>query len=175
MVFHIRTATEPDIAGIAEVELAAGRIADARTPQFVAALCGAISDPLRLVLVAEAQPPPSTADGAAVVGWAKTHHWNHADGPAPAGHYLGGLTVAPAFRRKGAAIQLTDARLAWIWERGTSAWYVVNARNQASLELHGRWGFREVARAPGFHTVTFDGGEGVLLGADRPRTPRWQA
>lgn len=138
MDFHVRAATGSDIAGIAEVEVAAGRLAEAQTLQFAAPLRGAMSDPLRLVLVAEAQPQPGAAGGAAVVGWAKTHHWNHADGPAPAGHYLGGLTVLPGFRRRGVAIQLTDARLAWIWERDASAWYVVNARNRASLELHRR-------------------------------------
>jgi aminoglycoside 6'-N-acetyltransferase I len=102
------------------------------------------------------------------VAWAKTHWWDFADGAAPAGHYLAGITVLPAFRRRGLASGLTEARLQWIWERADDAWYVVNARNQASLALHRKWGFREVGRGPGFHTVTFDGGEGVLLSAARP-------
>ena len=87
---------------------------------------------------------------------------------APAGHYLAGITVLPDFRRRGLAQELTEARLQWIWQQAGDAWYVVNARNQASLALHRKWGFREVARGPGFHTVTFDGGEGVLLSAARP-------
>ena len=98
----------------------------------------------------------------------KPHCWDYADGPALSGHYLGGVTVRPDFRRLGVASELTGARMAWIWERADHAWYVVNALNEASLALHRRWGFREVARGPGFHTVTFDGGEGVLLQAARP-------
>jgi L-amino acid N-acyltransferase YncA len=77
--------------------------------------------------------------------------------------------VARLFRRQGVAAALTEARLLWIWERADSAWYVVNSRNQASLALHQPWGFEEVARGPGFHTVTFDGGEGLLLRASRPK------
>ncbi len=107
--------------------------------------------------------------GSAVVGWAKTHYWDYADGLALAGQYLGGVTVRPDFRRRGLAAQLTAVRLGWIWEHAEEAWYVVNARNEASLALHRKWGFREVARGAGFHTVTFDGGEGVLLMAARPQ------
>ena len=107
--------------------------------------------------------------GPDVVGWAKTHHWDYGDGPALPGHYLGGVTVRPDFRRRGIATELTGARLQWIWERAHRAWYVVNARNQASLAMHRKWGFREVARGPRFHSVKFDGGEGVLLLAAPPR------
>lgn len=36
-----------------------------------------------------------------VVGAAKTHFHPDPDGSAPAGHYLGGVVVAPGFRRRG--------------------------------------------------------------------------
>lgn len=116
----------------------------------------ALADPSRLVLVAQAP------DGD-VVGWAKTHHWRHDDPPAPAGHYLGGITVAEAWRRRGIAVALTEHRMAWLREHTDVVRCVTNARNAASLALHAGLGFDEVARGPRFHTTTFDGGAGVLL------------
>lgn len=172
MDFLTRQAREADVPGIVAVELAADRTPPALAGNFGAGIRAAIADPSRLVLVTEASSSLSTEGGAAVVGWAKTHHWDYADGAAPAGHYLGGVTVEPEFRRNGVAAQLTQARLEWIWNRSEAAWYVVNARNEASLALHRRWGFREVARGPSFHTVTFDVGEGLLLKALRPRSER---
>ncbi|HEY3575721.1 MAG TPA: GNAT family N-acetyltransferase [Arthrobacter sp.] len=117
-----------------------------------------ISDPDRHIVVA--------VTGGSIVGWAKTHLWNYADDQAPAGHYLGGVTVLPQWRRRGIAAALTEARLAWISEREREAWYVVNARNTASIELHRRWNFVEVARGPKFHTTTFEGGMGFLMRAN---------
>ncbi|TVU64692.1 GNAT family N-acetyltransferase [Paenarthrobacter nitroguajacolicus] len=168
MTFVIRPAAKADLPGIVAVDLAAARTSPANAGRFTSSIQAAIADPERLVLVAELSPNVAAGGGVAVVGWAKTHLWDFADGPAPAGHYLAGVTVLPDFRRRGLAGELTEARLNWIWQRANEAWYVVNARNQASLALHRGWGFREVARGPGFHTVTFDGGEGVLLSAARP-------
>ncbi|OMH36816.1 GNAT family N-acetyltransferase [Tersicoccus sp. Bi-70] len=116
----------------------------------------ALADPDRLVLVAQAP------DGD-VVGWAKTHHWHHDDPPAPAGHYLGGVTVAESWRRQGIAVALTEHRMAWLEARTDVVWCVTNARNVASLALHAGLGFDEVTRGARFHTTTFDGGVGVLL------------
>jgi ribosomal protein S18 acetylase RimI-like enzyme len=169
MAFLIRPAREGDVPGITEVELTAGRTSPAAAWKFGAGISAAIMDSHRLVLVAEPTPDVPGDGSSAVVGWAKTHYWEYPDGPAPAGYYLGGITVARRFRRQGVAAALTEARLEWIWGRADTAWYVVNARNQASLALHQRWGFQEVARGPGFHTVTFDGGEGLLLKASRPK------
>ncbi|MET4621198.1 GNAT superfamily N-acetyltransferase [Arthrobacter sp. 2762] len=84
------------------------------------------------------------------MGWAKTHYRDHSDGPARAGCYLGGITVARLFRRHGVAAALTEARLLWIWERADSAWYVVNSRNQASLALHQPWALRVWPTVPDF-------------------------
>ncbi|MDR6988510.1 ribosomal protein S18 acetylase RimI-like enzyme [Paenarthrobacter nitroguajacolicus] len=169
MTFVIRPAVAADLPGIGAVDLAAARSSSADAPRFAESVRVAIADPARLVLVAETPGDNGMDGGSAVVGWAKTHYWDYGDGQAPAGHYLGGVTVLPDFRRRGLATELTAGRLDWIWARAESAWYVVNARNEASLALHRAWGFREVARGPAFHTVTFDGGEGVLLTAARPR------
>jgi aminoglycoside 6'-N-acetyltransferase I len=117
----------------------------------------AIIDPGRLVLVVE-------VDGK-VVGWAKTHHYDEASDSAPAGHYLGGVNVHPDFQRRGIGSALTRARLDWIWDRAPDAWFVTNARNVASIELHARLGFTEIARANEFHGTTFEGGVGILFRA----------
>lgn len=169
MYFTIRTARPADVHGILAADIAAGRTSLNEAERFANGISAAVADPTRLVVVAEARDDTTAEGGSGVVGWAKTHYWDYADGPAPAGHYLGGVTVRPEFRRMGLAAQLTEARLHWMWERAEFAWYVVNARNEASLALHRRWGFWEVARGARFHTVAFDGGEGVLLSAARPQ------
>jgi aminoglycoside 6'-N-acetyltransferase I len=133
-----------------EVSLAARGVASADQRE-------AIVDPDRLVMVAEA--------GGVIVGWGKTHRYSAASGSAPAGHYLGGVNVLPEFRRRGIGSALTRARLSWIWDRARDAWFVTNARNTASIELHSRLGFSEVARAGEFHGTTFEGGVGILFRA----------
>ena len=168
MSFSVRVAEARDVPGIISVELAAKRVGTGGVDRFEAALVGAMADSERLVLVAAAQVTAAAVENSTIVAWAKTHHWDYSDGPAQAGHYLGGITVAPGYRRRGVAVELTQVRLDWIWKRASEAWFVVNVRNEASLELHRRWGFREVARGSSFHTVTFDGGEGILLRASRP-------
>lgn len=81
---------------------------------------------------------------------------------APAGWYLGGLLVAPQWRRCGAGAALTQARLAWVAERAEAVWYFANANNAASLALHAAIGFEEVTRDFSFPGVSFEGGIGVL-------------
>lgn len=149
---RVRTATVFDLGGIALVQENS-----ARPTGTVAALEQVILDRDREVLVA--------LDGDTIIGWAKTHHWSYSDGPAEAGHYLGGVTVDPFHRRHGVASALTAARLAWIWERSADAWYVTNSQNLASIHLHRCWGFDEVARSASFHTTHFTGGEGILFHA----------
>ena len=121
----------------------------------------AISDTDRLVVVAELE--------GSIVGWAKTHHYDESSGSAPAGHYLGGVSVQPEFQHRGIASALTQARLDWIFERVSDAWFFTNGQNDASIALHARFGFTEVARASEFHDVTFDGGTGILFGASSVR------
>lgn len=120
-----------------------------------------LSDAERFVLVAEV--------AGRVVGYGRTMRFRPAaDAPAdcaPAGYYLIGMVVEPAFRRQGIGTALTQARLAWISERATHAWYFANSRNAASIALHSRFGFREVTRAFSFPRVAFEGGEGILFRA----------
>jgi ribosomal protein S18 acetylase RimI-like enzyme len=81
---------------------------------------------------------------------------------APAGYYLGGVVVATRARRAGLGSRLTEARLAWIAERDSSAWYFTNARNTASIRLHEQLGFHEETREFAIPDVEFAGGAGVL-------------
>ena len=95
-----------------------------------------------------------------------------ADAPpdiAPPGYYLMGLAVHPDHRRKGVATGLTHARLDWISERANEAWYFANARNAASIALHGPFGFEEVTRSFFYPRVDFDRGEGILFRVGLPR------
>lgn len=154
----IREAGLADLPAIEQIQHDAGLLQVGPVPRKAA-----IADPDRFVVVAE-------VDGC-VAGWAKTHYWSDGDGVAPAGHYLGGLTVAPALRRGGIGGVLTQARLDWIWQRVPEAWFVTNARNTASIDLHRRYGFEEVARASRFHTTTFDGGVGILWRAASEKLP----
>ena len=101
------------------------------------------------------------------VGWISWSEPASTDA-APDGYYLTDLVVDPAWRRYGLAEQMTRARLAWVWERDTTAWYVANSRNRVSLELHEKLGFRVVADDISIAGMTFVGGHGVLCRADRP-------
>ncbi|MCX2748464.1 GNAT family N-acetyltransferase [Arthrobacter sp. MI7-26] len=160
---EIRLAKRSDIAGILDIQAKAGLALPAAD-----SLEEAIDDDTRLVVVAFVR---GVSDLGELAGWGKTHFWDYDDGLAPKGHYLGGITVQPEHRRSGIGTALTQARLDWIWRRTSEAWYVVNASNLASIELHRRWGFVEVARAPSFHTTQFDGGAGALMRANRPTIP----
>lgn len=153
----VRPAVLPDVATILSIERQCGR-----RPLGLSAMEAAVTDPDRHVVLASIE--------GSVVGWAKTHHWDYSDGPAPSGHYLGGVTVLPAWRRRGVGAQLTEARLRWIWTRMPEAWYVVNAGNLPSIKLHRKWNFTEVARGSKFHTTAFTGGMGILLRGAMPGT-----
>ncbi|MFE4197881.1 GNAT family N-acetyltransferase [Paenarthrobacter sp. NPDC056912] len=152
---EIRTARLLDVPSIIFLECQTGR-----TQLDPLALEAAVKDENRHVAVAIL--------GATVVGWGKTHYWDYSDGDAPSGHYLGGVSVLSSQRRRGVGSAITEARLQWIWSREPEAWYVVNAGNTPSIELHRRWHFTEVARGPQFHTTTFTGGVGLLMSAKRP-------
>lgn len=154
-VFGIRTAVAGDLPSILAINQESGR-----SSASLDAMAESLADPQRHWVVAEAEGE--------TVGWAKTHYWDYSDGPAPAGHYLGGITVHPQWRRRGVGTALTTVRMDWIWARAVDAWYVVNAGNHVSIELHRGWGFEKVARAAAFHTTTFTGGFGLLMHARRP-------
>ena len=64
----------------------------------------------------------------------------------PAGCYLSGVLVEPAWRGRGIATALTRARLRWALARTGTVFYVTGADNAASLHLHAALGFREIRR-----------------------------
>jgi len=110
--------------------------------------------PERLLLVAEVEGE--------LVGYGRARLLD-AIGGAPTGYYLTGLFVRAGSRRAGVGAALTEARLRWIAERADEAWFFANARNDASIALHRRFGFEEVTRDFDVPGVTFDGGQGILF------------
>lgn len=84
----------------------------------------------------------------------------------PEGWYLSGVVVAPSHRRRGIAACLTRARLDWVAARDRRAYYYTNARNQASVDLHAGFGFRELVRDLRVPGLTFSGGVGLLFGVE---------
>jgi aminoglycoside 6'-N-acetyltransferase I len=64
----------------------------------------------------------------------------------PAGCYLTGVLVDPAWRHRGVATALTRARLRWAFARTDEVFYVAGADNTASLHLHTALGFQEMKR-----------------------------
>lgn len=125
------------------------------------ALSADLVDPRRALFVARVD--------ACVVGYGRVLRFTPSDGAppdvAPAGWYLAGLLVDPSWRRSGIGDALTAARLEWLVGRADTVWYFANARNEASLDLHRRFGFEEVTTAFTYPGVTFDGGVGVLCRA----------
>jgi aminoglycoside 6'-N-acetyltransferase I len=152
----VRPAVLGDVEAMQEIQRRAGR------PTHPDAYRRAVENPDCCVLVAECS---SRAGDPITVGWAQTHHHIAVDDAAPAGHYLGGVTVDPSWRRRGIALALTAARVQWIAGRADEVFYVVNPRNLASIELHRRWSFKEVMRSPRLTGVEFSGGVGILMRA----------
>jgi aminoglycoside 6'-N-acetyltransferase I len=64
----------------------------------------------------------------------------------PAGYYLGGVLVDPAWRGRGIATALTRARLRCAFARTSTVFYVTGADNAASLHLHAAVSFQEIKR-----------------------------
>ena len=89
----------------------------------------------------------------------------------PLGWYLIGVMVDSRWRRRGLGDALTVARLGWVKQRANEVWYFANARNQASIDLHSKYGFVEVTRDFTVPGVTFDEGmgTGILFRCPQPR------
>lgn len=80
----------------------------------------------------------------------------------PAGWYLMGLIVHTAYRRRGIGLALTRRRLAWIQERSNEAYYFVNKKNRASIDLHSQLGFEEITDDFQHDNAHLARGEGYL-------------
>jgi aminoglycoside 6'-N-acetyltransferase I len=99
-----------------------------------------------------------------VVGAAKTHFHGEADGEAPAGHYLGGVVVAPGCRRRGVGSTLTRLRLDWISARASRVYYFTDEENVPSITMHEALGFQLVGPFAAIRGVTADvPGSSLLL------------
>jgi aminoglycoside 6'-N-acetyltransferase I len=83
----------------------------------------------------------------------------------PAGCYLSGDLVEPAWRGRGIATALTRARLRWAFARTDTVFYVTGADNAASLHLHAAFGFQEIKR---FASERSAAGVDVLSQLERP-------
>jgi len=81
----------------------------------------------------------------------------------PAGWYLLGLCVDPAWRRRGLGHQITQIRIAALKTSAAQVYYFVNSLNRASIALHQALGFKEIATEIWFPGVSFSGdGQGLL-------------
>ncbi|HEY0217954.1 MAG TPA: GNAT family N-acetyltransferase, partial [Cellulomonas sp.] len=155
----VRPAIPEDAPGVVAVAATRGP----QPPDQVERVAGWTVDPGRLVLVATAATDLERAP-AEVVGWAVLARWQPAD--VPHGWYVSALTVTPSHRRVGLGARMLAGLLDWEPARGATVRSVVNATNLASVVLHERQGFREVARGRSFAGITFTGGTGVLLARD---------
>lgn len=89
-------------------------------------------------------------------GRAKLFKGNHYPHPGPMGWYLMGLIVQPNERRNGVGNALIDFRLNLISKISPSVFYCTNTMNTSSIELHKKFGFKEIDRGEGFLSVNFD-------------------
>ncbi len=92
-----------------------------------------------------------------------------ADAPpeaGPRGWYLGGVIVAGGQRRRGIGGLLTRARLEWIAQRATEAYYCTSEHNAVSIVLHRTFGFEEQVRGVWMPGMEFYEGQGVLFRVD---------
>jgi aminoglycoside 6'-N-acetyltransferase I len=147
VAMQIREATLDDLGHVTAVCDASGRT------RWTSEMIAPRND--RVVLVAVTQGE--------VVGVAKTHFHADSDGSSPAGHYLGGVVVAPGFRRRGVGLALTRARLEWTWSRASIAYYFTNEHNTASIRMHETLNFRPLARFSEIRGVTADDGRSELF------------
>jgi GNAT superfamily N-acetyltransferase len=83
----------------------------------------------------------------------------------PRGWFLVGTVVDPAVRRGGVGRALLAARLRLVAEEGPAeVFYMANARNLASIELHRAFGFVEITRDFVFPGAEFRDSVGILFG-----------
>ncbi len=146
----VRPAVPSDAPGI-------GLVARTRRP-----LPSAFDEQVAVWAADEGQHVAVGARGDVVVGWGRVAPWRGHD-DAPDGWYVSALTVHPEWRRRLVADRLLADLFAWTAGVADVLYSVVNAGNLASVEIHLRHGFREVARGAGFAGIGFTGGVGMLL------------
>jgi len=88
-----------------------------------------------------------------VVGFGQARVTQNPDnhpGLPPSGWYLSGMTVAPAWRRRGIGEALTRARLHLLATRARTVHYLAEPGNLATVALHAKLGFTRT------HLVSLD-------------------
>ena len=154
---RIESLTEADVAAAVELAVRVLRVKpDDRAEQFAADISGE----QRQMFVAKAN--------GRVVAYGRILQLPAEEaGPGtPAGHYLSGVLVDPAWRGRGIATALTRARLHWAFARTGMVFYVTGADNTASLHLHAALGFQETKRFESERSAT-----GVDVLSQLVRTP----
>ena len=108
-------------------------------------------------------PPPAPRFWSEALGWSGAIRTPlHPSDPTQ--WLTAGLTVDPAFRRRGIGHRLLQAVIEAIGAlHGDTLHSVVNARNAPSLALHRSLGFTALETGPRFAGIEFGGGVGVLL------------
>jgi ribosomal protein S18 acetylase RimI-like enzyme len=155
----VRPAQSKDVNGLAALhrEREGGDLGQ-HLDRFHREISETLNGERRLLLVAELDE--------VLVGFGRVMYFQPLpDAPAdvaPAGWYLMGLVITPAYRRRGIGAELTRRRLEWIAERAGEAFYFANAQNRASIALHKEFQFEEVTREFTYPGVTFKGGVGIL-------------
>jgi phosphinothricin acetyltransferase len=147
----IRKATSADVDGLSAVMAVRGGTAAEHRER-----ADRLLERLPVLSVAEA--------GIELVGWSGAQPFEIEPGSSPE-WLVAGLTVVPAYRRRGIAARLLQDVVEEVQRSaaGEPVYSVINAQNLASIELHKGLGFEEVGRAAKFASVEFTGGEGVLL------------
>jgi aminoglycoside 6'-N-acetyltransferase I len=134
---RIEPLTQPDVASAVELAVRVLRVKPGdRGEQFAADVAGE----LRQMFIAKANGQ--------IVGYGRLIELaaDEAGPGTPAGCYLSGVVVDPAWRGRGIATALTRARLRWAFAHTDTVRYVTGADNPASLRLHAALGFQEVRR-----------------------------
>lgn len=90
----------------------------------------------------------------------------------PPGWYLGGVVVAPRYRRMGVGRALTQARFNWLRSQALSEVFCcIHAQNLPGIDLHTAFGFLEIRRDAVLPGPNFPAEQGILFRAELPPLP----